>query len=554
MYKIYNAFICGKEFCCSKKPLLIMKLTIVMLTMAFLQANAQATKTITGKVVDEKSQPLPGVYVKSKSNPQDATTTDAQGNFKLVVHDAAGTITFSFVGYETQDQVIRGRNVVNVSLAPTNSNLDEVVVVAYGTQKRTSITGSVATIDAAEIKKNSVSDIVNTITGRAPGIRVTQASSEPGKFASLIDIRGFSTMPTNGIDGNATSEQSGPLFVIDGIPRGQSDFARLDPNEIETFSILKDATAAIYGVKAANGVILVTTRKGAAGAVKVDYSGQWGAQFLLKYPELSNAYQYAQLLDERDFNGQVSGKNDPITPLYSAQNIEDYRTGKLPSTDWTRATIKNRTNQQQHNVTLSGGSEKVNFFTSAGYFQEGGVFASGIEKDQKYNFRQDVQATLAKGLVLDVNLGLNDVVQSHPNTGQSSTYNLIRNTWGIPPTEQIYLNGDPRYLTHFLLSSNDNPVGLESRTLAGYDDQNERRLTSVFSLNYTVPGVQGLTAKAQFGFDNNYSLEKNFNKSFNEYLMVNGVLTVYPKNQSYISEKFNESYRNDVQFSLNYAK
>lgn len=511
-------------------------------------------KTISGKVIDDKGAPLPGVTIKLKSQPGIATVTDANGNYRLVSPDDDAVFVYSFVGFETQEISIRGKTTINVTLNAVNTGLNEIVVVAYGTQKRTSVTGAVGTVNADEIKKNSISDITNTITGRTPGVRINQLSSQPGKFNTSIDIRGFASVNGGGI----TPTQTGaPLFVIDGVPRSQDDFARLDPNEIESFSVLKDATAAIYGVKAANGVILVTTRKGSQGSVKVDYSGQWGAQFILKYPELANGADYATLLVEQQFNGQESNRSDPFTPQFSQQDIADYRSGKLPSVDWIRLTIKKRTNQQQHNVTVTGGSEKVKFFTSAGYFKEGGVLASNIEKDQKYNFRQTVTAEIFKGLTFDVNLGLIDVVTSAPNTNAGSIYNLVRNTWQIPPTETVYSNGDPAFFRQFLLISNDNPVALENRDVAGYDDNNARRFTSTFSLNYNLPWVQGLSAKALFAYDNNYSLDKNFAKTFNQYQFDPATSTqrVFTHSSpSQLTNRFDESIRNDIQFSLNYQR
>lgn len=562
MYKIYNAFICSKDFCCSKKPLLIMKLTMVLLTAAFLQVSAKssdgivkatevAAKTISGKVIDEKGQPLPGVVVKVKGT-QVATATDVQGNYKITSPDDNAILVFSFVGYDNVEMSARGKTVINITMSSTNTGLDEVVVVAYGTQKRTSVTGAVSTVSPDEIKKNAVSDIVNTITGRTPGVRVVQLSSQPGLFQTSIDIRGFSSMTGGGVDAN---QSGGPLFVIDGVPRTQADFARLDPNEIESFSVLKDATAAIYGVKAANGVILVTTKKGSQGAVQTSYSGQWGASFITNYPDLANGYQYAVLLDEQQINTRETGRGDPITPQFNQQQVADLLSGKTPSVDWVRLTVKKRTNQQTHNVSLNGGSDKVKFFTSAGYFQEGGVLATNIEKDQKFNFRQNVNAVLAKGLTLDINLGLIDVVTSAPNTSSGRVYNLVRNTWQISPLELPYLNGDTKKPTQFILVANDNPVALETRDVAGFDDQNARRFASTFTLTYALPQVPGLTARVLVAYDNNYSLEKNFAKAFYQYNIVSGVETAYQHGApTTLTERFNEDWRNDIQFSLNYQK
>ncbi|MDB5118210.1 MAG: SusC/RagA family TonB-linked outer membrane protein [Mucilaginibacter sp.] len=562
MYKIYNAFICGKEFCCSKKPLLIMKLTMVLLTMAFLQASAKssgvvsttkevAQKTITGKVIDEKGAPLPGVIVKLKSNPSIATVTDAQGRYRLVSPDDNAIIVYSFVGYETQEQSARGTTVINVTMTPTNSALDEVVVVAYGSQKRTSLTGAVGTINAAEIKRNSVTDLTNAIVGRTPGVRVTVQDANPGLYHTDIDIRGFTGAPGG---------QAQPLFVIDGIPRGKSDFDHLDPNEIESFSVLKDASAAIYGVEGANGVILVTTRKGEVGKVQVNYTGQYGIVAILKYPDLENAYQEASTYDEAQFNAAFTNRSDPITPKYSYQNIQDYYTGKIPSTDWLKVLENGTSRQNQHNVTLSGGTEAVRFFTSGGYIYEGGLLSTGIENSHKYNARQSVTAKLAKNLTFDMNVGFVDQLYSRPNQSSARYYNLTRNTWSFIPQDPVYLNGDPRYLNQPTDNAQDNPLGLITRSIGGYDDFNEKRLTSIGGLTWQIPFIKGLSAKAQFAFDNTNSLNKQQVKSFNQYQYstVNNIPNVFTtigghgSGLTQLGETYTEAIRNDTQFQLNY--
>ncbi|WP_299517870.1 TonB-dependent receptor [Mucilaginibacter sp.] len=562
MYKIYNAFICGKKFCCSKKSLLIMKLTMVLLTMAFMQASAKssnvvgttlevAQKTITGKVVDEKGLPLPGVIVKSKSNATNVTTTDAQGNYKLVSTDDNATIIYSFVGYETQEQSSRGKTVINVTMVPTNSNLDEVVVVAYGTQKRTSVTGAVGTINAAEIKRNSVTDLTNAIVGRTPGVRVTTVDANPGLYNTNIDIRGYT---------GAAGGYQNPLFVIDGIPRDKASFDHLDPNEIESFSVLKDASAAIYGVQAANGVILVTTRKGAAGKVQVNYTGQGGVVLILTYPKLQNSYQEETTYDEMLFNRQIANRDDPITPKWTSQNIQDAFNGKGTSVDWLSTLENSRSNQYQHNVNLSGGSDKVQFFTSGGYIHEGGLLSTNIESSDKYNARQSVTAEITKGLTFDVNIGFIDQLYSRPNQSTARYYVLTRNTWGFTPQDPIYLNDNPKYFNQAIDNGGDNPLATITRSVGGYDDMNAKQFTSVTGLTWVVPHIKGLTAKVQVGWDNNNSLEKQQIKAFNQYNwnFTTNSLNTYNHGGigglTQLSENYIQSMRNDLQFSLNYNK
>src|ERR1700754_2095251 len=209
----------------------------------------------TGQVADEKGQPLPGVSVKIKDTPT-GTITGADGKFILSV--ASGqTLVFSFLGYTPQEVTVTTQINIKVSLSPNATNMNEVVVVGYGTQKKATITGSVASVTNSEIVTTKNENVLNMLAGKVAGVRITQNTAEPGSFSNAFDIRGFGT----------------PLVVIDGVPR--DNITRLDPNDIESISVLKDASAAIYGVRAANGVVLVTTKKGKKGTVELNYSGNY---------------------------------------------------------------------------------------------------------------------------------------------------------------------------------------------------------------------------------------------------------------------------------------
>ncbi|MDB5112225.1 MAG: SusC/RagA family TonB-linked outer membrane protein, partial [Mucilaginibacter sp.] len=517
------------------------------------------TFTVGGKVLDEKGQPLPGANVKVVGTTT-GTIANTNGVFSLSVPNAQARLTVSYIGYVTQEIDLQGRKNVTVTLSQSQGGLDEVVVVAYGTQKRTNISGAVGTVSAAEMRENVVDNTMNTITGRTPGVRVSTLSSQPGMFtgtqsaASTIDIRGFATYQGDGI---TATQSGGPLFVIDGVPTTDaSQFARLDPNEIESLSVLKDATAAIYGVQAANGVILVTTRKGIQGKVKVDYTGNTGVQVITSYPHLADAANYAQLFDELTQNNYISNRSDPTPLQYSAQTIQGFANGTLPQADWLSVLFKNHSYQQQHNLTISGGSDRIQSFTNLGYFQQGGLIASGLDQDKKYNLRQTLTATIVKGLTADLNLGFNDVNYYAPATSLWS--NLLKAAdGGIPPTQPVYANGNPAYLNQFpsQVSSYTNIAGLINKDIGGYTNNNSRQFKSVLQLNYVIPGVDGLSAKALVAYNNNYSENYTFNKAFNEYTYAGGVYT--PKlfnSPSTLAESFNQDITDDLQLSLNYDK
>jgi TonB-dependent SusC/RagA subfamily outer membrane receptor len=229
----------------------------LLFLLVYTSAIAQGSNR-TGVVSDEKGLPLPGVSVKLKGTPN-GTTTDVDGKF--IISAAAGqTLVFSFLGYTPQEVAVGNQLSIKVSLAQNSTNMNEVVVVGYGTQKKATVTGSIASVTNSEIVTTKNENVLNMLTGKVAGVRIVQNSSEPGSFDNAFDIRGF---------GN-------PLVVIDGIPR--DNISRLDPNDIESISVLKDASAAIYGVRAANGVVIVTTKKGKKGTVELNYSGTYGWQ------------------------------------------------------------------------------------------------------------------------------------------------------------------------------------------------------------------------------------------------------------------------------------
>jgi TonB-linked SusC/RagA family outer membrane protein len=514
--------------------------------------QVQQIKTVNGKVTDSNGAPLPGVTVAIKGTTQ-GTITDVNGNYFFTNVPGNAILVFSFVGMKTQEISVSGKTNMNVILEEETIGIEEVVAVGYGTQKRESLTGAISIVKDKDLIKASNNDITNSLTGRAPGIRIVQMSSEPGKFDSQIDIRGFSyTDPNDNIAGNQTG---GPLFIVDGVQRDKAGFDRLDPNEIESISVLKDASAAIYGVKAANGVILVTTKKGKSGRLEVDYTGQFGYQLITRYPEMSTAYQYAVMHNEMQINEQISTRAEITQPRFTAEEIEAFRTGKARSTDFLGLIMRNSAPQQQHNITLTGGNDKIKYFASGGYFDEQGLFTSDILWAKKYNFRINVRAELASGLDMGVNVAL---INSMRNRTQTDTYNIISNTFRKDPTESVYANDNPLYLTQFR-DGLDHPLAQITQEISGYYYLDEKFLTSTFDLNYNIPFIKGLNVKALYAYDVNYSNRKAFNKKWNqyEYLYDSSVDNYYYKEfthsaPSSLSEVFSEGTKNHTQLSLNY--
>jgi len=540
---------------------LLLILTVPLCTLA-------QQKTVTGRVTDSLDAPLRGVTIQTIGNngkQQSIGVTKESGEYSVTIPANVDRLVFSFTGMQPKTEAINGRAVINVSLTISQSlsQMSEVVVVGYGTQKRVNLSGAVGTVSAADIRKNVNDNTINNVVGRTPGVRVTQLSSQPGMYSgtqsasSSIDIRGFASYQSDGI---TPTQRGGPLFVIDGIPTTDaSQFARLDANEIESFSVLKDATAAIYGMKASNGVIVVTTRHGAKGRIKVDYAGNIGVNVITKYPKLADAAGYALLWDENQINGMLSGRSNPITPTYSAQQIQQYADGTLPNVDWIGQLFKNSSTQNQHNLTITGGSDRIQSFTTLSYFQQGGVMASGIDGDRKYNLRQVVDATVAKGLTANLNLGFNNVYYTTANTSTATLWSSLVKaaTGGIPPIMPVYANNDPKYYYQFpsTVTQNANIAALINKKLAGYNSNNSRMYNASFTLNYQLPFLKGLSAKGFYAYQNSTAENYNYAKSFNLYTFTNNAFVPTIRNApSTLSESYNSGVINDLQVSLNYDK
>ncbi len=263
-----------------------------------LMAMAKAPVRITGQVTDAANNPIAGVTVQIKRTPSIGTSTDGTGKFSITT-DPNETLLLSAAGYKSQEILLGGRTNLSIILQDSVAMMDEVVVVGYGVQKRASVTGSVASIQAEELIKVKTPNVTNMLAGRLPGIRAVQRSGAPGDDGASVDIRGYGSM----------------LVIVDGVQR---DFAQVDPNDIESISILKDAAAAVYGFKGSNGVLLVTTKKGSNSKTKVEYNGYYGIQQVTRYPRMMNAYEYASLYNEAIYN------SNPYTgvPAYSQEQLD----------------------------------------------------------------------------------------------------------------------------------------------------------------------------------------------------------------------------------------
>lgn len=480
----------------------------------------QQGKTITGKVVDSSGEAIIGANVVEKGT-TNGTVTDIDGEFALNISNNA-VLQVTYIGYLTQEINTVDKNTFKIILSEDMQSLEELVVVGYGVQKRASVTGSVASIQSSDITSAKTANVSNALAGKLPGLRAVQRSGAPGDDAASIDIRGY---------GNA-------LVIVDGIER---DFNQIDANDIESISILKDASAAVYGFKGANGVILVTTKKGQEGKAKIDYTGYYGLQKITRYPQYMNGYEYALLYNEAQQN---LGVNAP----FSNDDLDRYKQG-IGTTDWFKETVRNYIPQMYHNVNVSGGNEKVKYFFSFGLTDQEGMYKSDDYNFQRYNIRSNISAEITKGLTVDLQLSGRLDSRQKPYEAEP----LTRSIQMARPIYTVYANDNTDYWQ--VPGDKGNPVHLSDIDNVGYSNRDRRVFNGALSFNWKIPFLEGLSAKAMLAYDYTNTSNKNWYKEYYEYLYDASTDSYNVAGSHTISEL---TVRNDIyfkptqQYSLNY--
>lgn len=449
---------------------------------ANLKAVEQQTETCKGVVKDAMGETVIGasVVVKGTTN---GTITGIDGDFTLTGVPQGSVIVISYVGYITQEVKFTGQP-IKVVLKENSKTLDEVVVVGYGVQKKANLTGSVATVSAKTLESRPVSSISSAIAGQMPGVTAIQSSGAPGSQTASITVRGKNSI-------NAAS----PLVIVDGVPGSMN---MLDPNDIETFTVLKDAaSAAIYGVQAANGVILITTKQGKKGEkTRVNYSGNVSWSSPVAKRELVNAYEYATLFNEATLN---ENPNDAV--MFTPEDIEGYRTGALPSTDWYNESIKKSAIETMHNIAINGGTEKTTYNASLGY-----TYQDGLTKDNdysRYNARMNLNSEINKYIRVGVNASGYRAVSKD---AWNSFVNVFQGVTREKPTNSIY-NEDGSFAYHGV----DNPLAIQGDK-SGWrrNTQQELNLTA----HATLQLLPELSIKGVYSVRNYTNNQDGFKKHF----------------------------------------
>jgi TonB-linked SusC/RagA family outer membrane protein len=506
--------------------------TLVLTTALFVQAQVEIKGTVTDA---NTGQALMGVTVLVEGT-YTGTITETDGQFSLNISPDSAVLVFSYVGYTTNKVKIGKRKVINVALV-SEEYLDGAVVIGYGKQSKAKLTSAVSTIDPKTLKKMPVPNVSNALEGMASGLFVRQGSGEPGFSGSSFEIRNF---------GNA-------LVIVDGSPGNMDD---LDPNEIESISILKDAAAAaVYGVQGGNGVVLITTRKGKIGKPELNYSNQFTNTAFTQYPDFLNSIQYATVLNE-------GLANDGQTPFYSEQQMEAFRSGSdpinYPNVDWKESMFKKWGFQQRHNLNLSGGSEKIKYFASAGFLNQGSNYTQDVLSYQQYNLRTNVNASINKYLNLQVNLAGRRRVNEAPGY---SAYDVFRELSRALPTNLAYYpDGTPARPS---FSPNHILEGIKDFN-AGYYRARNNSMDAKVSLEWDANqiGIQGLKLKSYASLVNNTSYSKTWGKSYELY-SLNRLTGEYDEfiaspegsfSETVLTQSMNYSNHYVLQESVNYKR
>ncbi|MDR0347973.1 MAG: SusC/RagA family TonB-linked outer membrane protein, partial [Tannerella sp.] len=497
--------------------------------------RAQGKILVSGRVTDTMGEILPGVSVTEKGT-TNGTATDVNGRYELTVPVDA-VVVFSMVGFEMQEH--RGaslRQTPNIILSDRVAEIDEVVVVGYSTQKKTSLTGSVSSIKTSELIATKNENIANMLSGKMAGVRVVQSSGEPGTFASSVQIRGFGA----------------PLYIIDGVPR--TNMSRLDPNEIESISVLKDASAAIYGVRASNGVVLITTKKGIKGKPVIEFSSYYGVQTPINTPKGLDAVQFMEITNE---NNIMRGSVPPGTLVYSEELIDQYRSGQRTGTEWYRINSDFYAPQYQINTQVTGGGDMVDYFVNFSYLNQEGLYKSGDINYERFNIRNNLSVNFANGLRGEFNIGAMMETRNRPFV---DAYNFWEAAWTYTPVSPAYANYDPLYIQN--TDKGLNPLAITNSDIVGYKQDNMKLIQTTGSLIWDIPWVKKLQAKASYSYDYHMWDYKGLQKPYYlyEYDLNRDIYIPYlygdpaAGNASAINRSTRNGKNTLLQFSLNYDR
>ncbi|MCE7059837.1 TonB-dependent receptor [Dyadobacter sp. CY343] len=526
--------------------------------------TATADISVSGKITDDTGSPLPGVSILIKGTSKGATT-NSDGSYNVEVVSGDAVLVISFVGYVSQEIQVGTRSVIDVQLLVDDKALEEVVVVGYGVQKKANLTGAVSTIDSKAIENRPSSNLSTGLQGVTPGLIITRQTGQPGRENIAIQIRGATSA-----NGNVN-----PLVLLDGVSVPISTMQTMNPNDVESISVLKDAAAAaIYGAQAAGGVILITTKKGKAGKVVFDYTGQQGIDWSTNVPDRMS------LLDEALFSNQAR-INSGSSPEYTDEEVQRIRDGvpyvinpadtssylyynQRPIAD---ELLRKTTSMSTHNITARGGTDKLNFLISGGYYNKQGVFKVGPDSYDRYNARINLGAELTRHLTLDSRLSYTHEYTNssyadangggliyqvyrfrtrNPAFTPEGRYNTSNSTYA-----QLAEGGYNRYKRNFFdgvftLTAANFVKGLQLRAVAGTQYRRGDRQR----FNRTVPLWSKSKVASYVNQINSYNIDNELTKNLNLQLLANYDFKIGEKHNIALFAGYQwEEFREDFLFS-----
>lgn len=494
------------------------------------QATSQKTITVRGKVTDQDGQPQGGALIYVKGTTTGAATSDNNGSYEIVA-PANAVLVASLLGFDDAEADINGRAVVNFTLSSEHNVLADAVVVGYGTQSKLTLTGSVAQTSGRELVKNSSVNLSQGLAGRLSGIIVNNRSGEPGRDDAVMFIRGRSTLGDNS-----------PLIIIDGIPGRGDEFSRLTGEEIESINVLKDASGAIYGSRSANGVILVTTKRGRNNQPpEVTFTYDLGLQQPTRIVDMADAVLYTHA-----YNAELAITG--AAPMYNDTQLRHYENGDdlilYPNTDWFDEILKNVSAQHKYGVTVQGGAERVAYFVQFNGQYQDGIYKKSATNYNQYNLRSNIDIKVTKSLKLSFDL---NVRQQHKNYSAfpSDSYGIFYITTRMKPT------GAPYYPNGYLRGGSNPAVLVQD--LTGYDKTTINAVNSNIKLDWDLSAVtKGLSANGTLAYDVRDRFNKNWEKNW-EYWSYDEITELFePHTSSYWSTPVLHEYQyNNHTLTLN---
>ncbi len=523
-----------------KKPLLIFLVQLLFISSLFSQTNNPID--VSGYVTDENGETMVGVNVVI-ANTTRGTVTDIDGRFAITANEN-DTLMISFIGFNVKYIPIMGKQLINVRLRETATDLDEVVVVGYGEVKRANLLGSVSSISAKEVEDFPVPNLTQLLEGRMPGVSVSpaQPTGMPGA-STRVKIRATTTFGNSG----AGAKDPAPLYIVDGFEVSQENFDMLDPSDIESFSVLKDASAAVYGSKGANGVVLIKTKRGKEGKLKISYSGSYGIMDATTQTEMMSAYDMA-----RAINARYIDDPDIVMPAAELEEMKNLDYNWLDEA-WQKSMVT------KHSINFSGGSDRVKYYAGGNYmYTEGNFPELGVGK---YSYRLGIDANVTDAISVSATVSLDSRDFKRPYLsakGGNTMEGLFQSLLQTPKWTPAYINGLP------VANGGNNILYLFDTD--SYKRNVDKGNTLNLRVSYDFQKLKGLKASASFSRRESHSYSKEYMVPYDlyqfghpseefKYILSDEITAVSTQtNKNRISEGYSHGQSYQLNLSLNYAR